>query len=221
MSGQLSIVIPVHNGVNFIDRCLESVVKASPKAEIIIVENGSSDNSWDRLLRWKDNSFALYRLQESNKCLARNLGATKATRNLLTFLDQDDELTPEISEIIDTLLNNENVDGVISTQEFDPEEEYIPSYFRKACTLNLPMYHPMAFVMRRRLFIELGGFESNRSKAEDFALISKFLDSKLNVVYSSSKTLKRHFHDSNDSHNIEEARRELFQVLRQRTSNIK
>lgn len=220
MSGQLSVVVPVHNGAKFIDRCLSSALNAATNSEIIVVENGSTDNSWETLQKWQKYDLTLFQIPESNKCLARNFGANKATRDLITFLDQDDELTEDISEVLKVIINDTNIEGVISTQEFEFEEEFIPAYFHKAYSLNLPMYHPMAFVMRRKTFLDHGGFDSTKSKAEDFSLVAKFVNANQKLVFSSAKTVKRHFHPANDSHNIVEARSELFQVIRQKAKNI-
>ena len=46
---ELSVIIPMQNGVNFIDRAILSIEEISPSIEIIVVENGSSDGSFEHV----------------------------------------------------------------------------------------------------------------------------------------------------------------------------
>lgn len=55
MNKTVSIIIPCYNGERFADRCLESIVSQDyPYVEIIVVNDGSTDNSEDKILSWKN-----------------------------------------------------------------------------------------------------------------------------------------------------------------------
>ena len=87
----VSIVIPAHNeGENLVDtvRCvLENT--AYPDYEIVVVDDGSTDGSGDRLLRdfGNDGCVSVVRAQGVGVANARNLGAARATGEMLVFLD--------------------------------------------------------------------------------------------------------------------------------------
>lgn len=220
MSQSLSVIVPVKHGLHFLTRCLNSVRDSLPNHEIILVENGSKQISNSKAKELLEKNVRTYWLEESNKSKARNLGAEMAKSDLITFLDQDDELLKAISTSL-SIFSSIDVDGVISAQRILSEEEkYIPPYIQKAQSLNSVLYHPMTLIIRRRTFFEVGGFNSLLSKAEDFDLIARLVNSQKVLRYNPNETLKRHFHEANDSRNIFQARKELFKVLRNSKSSV-
>jgi len=220
VSRSLSVVVPVNHGLHFLKRCLNSVRDSLPDHEIILVENGSKQISNLMAKELTETNVRTYWLEEPNKSKARNFGAEKARNDLITFLDQDDELLRAISTSL-SIFNSIEVDGVISAQRIlSQEEKYIPPYIKKAQSLNSVLYHPMTLILRRVTFFEVGGFDSLLSKAEDFDLIARLVNSKKVLRYNPNETLKRHFHESNDSRDISQARKELFMVLRNSSSSI-
>lgn len=71
---KIRIIVPVYNAEGTIDRCVESLVGQTYKnIEIILVENGSTDKSYDKCLSWaaKDERIRLLR-SEKGVSKARN-----------------------------------------------------------------------------------------------------------------------------------------------------
>lgn len=104
MYDQLSIVIPVYNCEKYISRCLESVVKFHPDSQIIIVNDGSTDNTKNICDKFKseNKNICLINLHKnSGVSNARNVGIKYATNEFLTFIDGDDYLVGNISKEID------------------------------------------------------------------------------------------------------------------------
>jgi glycosyltransferase involved in cell wall biosynthesis len=95
-----SIVIPSYNRAHTICRTLESILKQSFKDfEVIIVDDGSTDNTKERLKPLLSLSNVLYYFYEIN-CganYAKNLGAKYAKGKYLVFLDSDDLFVSENS----------------------------------------------------------------------------------------------------------------------------
>lgn len=90
----ISVVIPVLNGVRFIDACLESVINLEyPKDnfEVIIVDNGSTDGTtkFIRSFQSKNPQIKLYFEKMKSSYAARNLGVTKAKGQIIAFTDVD------------------------------------------------------------------------------------------------------------------------------------
>lgn len=215
MSDSLSVVVAYHRGRHFIDRCLSSIWRVLPGAEILVVENGSNELSLQDLSIADLADVKLLHIEIANKCTARNKGAEIASRPLVTFLDQDDEILNGIESSLGQL-KDPGIDAVIATQAFDQSESaYIPPYFRESIDAGRHMYHPMTIVTRRESFFEVGGFDESLHLAEDFNLIARYRKHHKTIALNKEASIMRHFHDDNDSRSVNAARAELFQVLRE------
>ncbi|GGE33355.1 glycosyltransferase family 2 protein [Psychroflexus planctonicus] len=86
-----SVVIPLHNKANFIEACVESVLQQDFKNfELIIVDDGSTDDSIEKINNFKDNRVVLEQQQNKGAAYARNRGVEIATSHWIAFLDADD-----------------------------------------------------------------------------------------------------------------------------------
>lgn len=89
----ISVIIPVYNVEQHLDRCLNSVVDQSyQEIEILIVDDGSTDNSPLIIDKWreKDKRIRCFRKKNEGLGSARNYGLQRASGQYLTFLDSDD-----------------------------------------------------------------------------------------------------------------------------------
>lgn len=105
-----SIIIPVYNVENYIDKCLESILKQSyEKYEVIIVNDGSPDNSVDIINKYvkKDDRFRLFNKENGGLSDARNYGVKQADGDVILFIDGDDYIDCD-------LLSNLNKEFLIS-----------------------------------------------------------------------------------------------------------
>jgi glycosyltransferase involved in cell wall biosynthesis len=91
----ISVVIPVFNGAAYIGEAIESVLGQSlPPAEIIVVDDGSSDGTAEVVRRYQPG--VLYRRQAHEGAgAARNLGIRESKGDWLAFLDADDVWLPD------------------------------------------------------------------------------------------------------------------------------
>lgn len=92
----VSVIIPAYNCAEWIERAVRSVLcQVGPKVEIIIVDDGSQDNTREIVAPWVSSGEVRYLFQE-NRGLpgARNAGARVALGEYLAFLDADDEFAP-------------------------------------------------------------------------------------------------------------------------------
>ena len=76
---EVSIIIPVYNGISYIDRCLEAIVSSgapADKYEIIAVDDNSTDASLVKLQEWesKTENMRVYHRRKAGPGGARNLG---------------------------------------------------------------------------------------------------------------------------------------------------
>lgn len=103
----ISVIIPNYNYAEFVDEAIESVLSQTyKKIEIIVVDDGSTDNSMDILSSYS-SEITLVSQSNSGVSSARNAGLAKATGEYVCFLDSDDIWFPNKIEIqISHLLNN-------------------------------------------------------------------------------------------------------------------
>ena len=89
-----SIIIPCYNRAGIIERALKSLsIQTFQDFEIIIIDDGSTDNSKEIIAPYLTNSQVNYYYQDNEGvCSARNFGAKKAKGEYLIFLDSDDEV---------------------------------------------------------------------------------------------------------------------------------
>lgn len=87
----VSIIIPVYNVEDYLERCLDSVIKQTYKnIEIIVVNDGSTDNSYEIMNSFKDSRLRIITKPNGGLSSARNEGLKYATGDYVTFIDSDD-----------------------------------------------------------------------------------------------------------------------------------
>lgn len=99
----MSIIIPVFNSENFLDRCLKSVFTAvafapKVKTEVILVDNGSSDGSLEIARKFAEESplrVSVLQCHTPGAAAVRNFGADKARGKYIWFVDADDTITQD------------------------------------------------------------------------------------------------------------------------------
>jgi glycosyltransferase involved in cell wall biosynthesis len=91
----ISVIIPTYNNANYILEAIETIIKQTYcKHEIIVIDDGSTDNTKEVLNELIENRVIRYYYQENKgPGAARNLGINRAKGEYITFLDADDSLT--------------------------------------------------------------------------------------------------------------------------------
>ncbi|HEX8608113.1 MAG TPA: glycosyltransferase [Pedobacter sp.] len=100
---QLSIVIPVFNKGEFIDSCIDSIVRQTfSDFELILVDDGSTDDSGDRCDAWalSDTRIKVVHQLNGGVSSARNKGVQMASGTFIGFADGDDTLEPDMYEML-------------------------------------------------------------------------------------------------------------------------
>ena len=93
----VSVYMPTHNRANMLVDAIESVLAQTyQEIELIVVNDGSSDNTADVLAQYQQSHSITVFTQDKAKgaCAARNLAIKHATGQLITGLDDDDVLLP-------------------------------------------------------------------------------------------------------------------------------
>ena len=105
---QLGIIIPCFNCENTIDRCIQSIInqKQSEECEIILINDGSTDNTNEVLQKYSNrDGFIIYNQKNQGASIARNKGIELCSCEYIMFVDSDDMLFENSLEIIFSNLN--------------------------------------------------------------------------------------------------------------------
>ncbi len=105
----ISVIIPVFNTASFLKKCLNSVVNQKYRfSKIILIDDGSTDGSGDICDSYLKayNNIQVYHRQNAGAGAARNFGVQHVISDWLVFLDSDDFLDEDYSEIIASELDN-------------------------------------------------------------------------------------------------------------------
>lgn len=100
----VSVIIPIYNGEKFLDETIQSILKQTNQDfEIILVNDGSTDNTENICLKYTGNEKVKYFKQlNSGVSKARNFGLEKANGDYIFFMDADDTIE---SNFIETSIN--------------------------------------------------------------------------------------------------------------------
>jgi len=98
----ISVVIPVYNATNFIERCLKSLKEQDYRDfEIVMINDGSTDDSEKICLSYSetDERFKYFRTENQGPDMARCEGVKRATGEFLMFIDADDYIANDMLSV--------------------------------------------------------------------------------------------------------------------------
>ena len=97
----VSVIVPTFNIERYIKKCLDSLLSQTLKEiEIICIDDGSTDNSYEILCEYatKDNRFIILQQENKGAGAARNKGMEISKGEFLAFLDADDFFEADLLE---------------------------------------------------------------------------------------------------------------------------
>ena len=163
-------------------------------AEIIIVDDGSATpvaTIWKESVPFAtDISIRFVRLEDEGPSKARNAGARIASGEFIAFLDDDDLMAPEYLATASACLARDSAEvSVTWLRCFDGHREWPGKHFPTDHLTHDPYRNNIGFVgsnivIRRGLFMDLGGFDTNLLGSEDKDLYVRLrrCDAKITVV---------------------------------------
>lgn len=188
----VSVIIPVYNGEKFINRSLNSVLNLDNVGEIIIVDDGSNDNSLD-ICKSYEKKYSkvkvLTHFNNENKGVSasRNLGIKNSRFDYISFLDCDDIFLPNRFERAEELFSKDkSIDGIYEAIEIN----YSFDNQRKLYSISKELNHKNLFhyllrgtyghfstdgiILKKSLFDNFGFFDEDLRLHEDSLLWLKF-----------------------------------------------
>lgn len=179
MSELVSVVIPNYNYGHYVCDAVDSVLKQDyDQIEIIVVDDGSTDNSVEVLMKY-GSQIKLIQNSNYGAPMARNAGLINSTGSYIAYLDADDYWHPtKISKQVALLQASSNdlvycQMNVINTKDeiIDSTQEIKSGSFRKDFIENPTRtpFIPSTILMSRKLISHVGYWDTTfKSPSEDF-----------------------------------------------------
>lgn len=185
MTPQFSVIMPLFNKERYVKKAIESVIAQTYRDfELIITDDGSTDNSLDvvRGLKIEDRRLKILTQSNSGVAAARNNGVAKSKGEYVCFLDADDWWEPTFLKEMDRLIQEYPEAGLYATNYvyYKPEKTHVALKLERGY-MNYPEAYlhgemPVwtgAVCMPRKVFDEMGGFPVGIKLGEDFLLWAK------------------------------------------------
>ena len=128
---RLSVVVPVYNVEDWVDRCLESLAGQDfGDFEVVCVNDGSTDGSGERLAAWAAKEPRVRVVEQPNRGLsaARNAGIKAARGEYVCFLDADDRYLPGACGRIVSALDESGSDVLVFGGRVFPQDAPCPEW---------------------------------------------------------------------------------------------
>lgn len=172
----VSFVIPVHNGALYLRESIESALSQTvAPSEVIVVDDGSEDDS-AAIAESFGYPVRCARRGHAGQAAARNHGVSIASGDFIAFLDADDITVPH------------RIERQLACFQARPELDFCDAYTQNFWSPEIPVADRqmapqerfthgaapkprliMTWLLRRRLFQQLGGFDGQRRFGEDTA----------------------------------------------------
>ena len=185
---KISVIVPVYNSEEFIERCIKSIINQTLKdIEIILINDGSTDKSQEIIERYKNeypNIIKAKKIKNSGAANARNVGLTLAEGEYIGFLDSDDYIDEKMYEKMYNKACKESADIVVSAY-FVENKKNIRAYqlghmeqYGKSIKENPDIFvygvpYLWNKIFRRKIIEEKIKFSNNIKIFEDLEIVYK------------------------------------------------
>ncbi len=174
----ISIIIPSFNRVEFLKSNLPKLLNLDyDNYEIIVVDDGSTDNTKQLFETLKNEKLSFYSKQNEERAAARNYGAARAKGEYISFLDSDDELYNDALQNAAVALKEKNYPvflhmaydiGTIS--KINKRVNHLPDNYPLLLVHGNPLSCMGVFVKREAFLKHLFNPDRNLAGSEDWEL---------------------------------------------------
>lgn len=178
----VSIVIPVWNGAEWLDDAISSAVDQTEECDIIVVDDGSTDNSYEIA-----SKYPVRIVQQVNQGLAsaRNTGIMAAVGDYILFLDADDILLENAARKLREAAEVTNADVVAASFKTFGKEEGLVILLPSPSIEDFKVANRIGYsaLIKKSALIQVGGYSPKMTWGyEDYHLWFKMLSRGKNIV---------------------------------------
>ncbi|MFM7407889.1 MAG: glycosyltransferase family 2 protein [Cuspidothrix sp.] len=163
ISPEISIIVCTYNRAHYLNKGIDSVLNQTfTNWELLIVDDGSSDNTFEIVNSYLDkyNNIRYLKHQNKKQCYAKNAGIQASFGRYITLLDSDDSYKPNhLESRLEYMKAHPEID-LIQGGFFSEEEILVADYYQPGKLINLKecVLGP-TFFGKRKVFFELQGFK--------------------------------------------------------------
>lgn len=185
----VSIIVPVYNTESYLEKCLNSILNQTYKnIEVIIIDDGSTDNSYKILQEFqnKDKRIILLQQDNSGQGVARNKGIEISKGKYIFFVDSDDRVTKNMAEemVLEIEKTKSDFSSFLIAFEDSKSQKIYKKKFDNKILENKEIYQnaleikdifpiPVNKIYKRSFLIENNIFFPKIRKNEDILFIHK------------------------------------------------
>jgi glycosyltransferase involved in cell wall biosynthesis len=197
---RISVIIPFRDAARYLERSLRALRASSHSAyELILVDDGSTDDSAQIAHRYADHSISLS--ESHGPAYARNRGAEQASGGILFFTDADVLCFPDtLTRIERAFQENPDAAAVIGSYDDDPPEQNVLSLYKnlthhfvhQSSSTDASTFWTACGAIRRDNFVKMDGFDESfaRPSIEDIELGYRLRNSGSKIILCKDVTVK-------------------------------
>ncbi len=227
MLGMISIIVPVYNATLYLNQCIQSIVEQTyAEIEIILVDDGSSDNSAEICKKWcfKDDRIKFIAKTNGGVSSARNVGIDAATGDFISFVDSDDYIASNYCEKLISHIKDDIDLVVLGLKSFNSnakigtvikhrmpfgiyQVEELKKYIIDDGTMSGFTIHSPCAVLYRKAFIENFDvrFRTNIKYNEDGLFNTEYILKCSNQIYVNYEEVVYYYrvNEASATHNVD------------------
>ena len=212
---RFSIIITSYNQRELIKDAVDSALsQRHAKAEVIVVDDNSTDGTQEILRQYGDSIRLVCRETNGKSSVARNCGTALARGEYLVFLDGDDAFLPWAMDAYEQVVEAKNPEMILPSLGYFQGTLPPPQMGHRPDAIRIVEYADFlrkdrtaasgggCLVIERRLFERIGGWPEDIWPMEDHHFMLKLGDCGRLVLILSPPTLLRRLHDQNSVRNV-------------------
>ena len=200
----VSIVIPVYNRRNTVEKAIGSVLDQTyPNIELLVIDDGSADGTFDILERLSSRRIRIIRQAHKGANAARNLGIRESKGEFIAFQDSDDEWLPDKLERQISYMAENGYEACycpLSFCESGECREYFPQDYRnkekyERNLSDILRVHSVigtpTLVIHKNVIRDVGLFDEEMPRLQDYEYVIRIVQKK-KIGYVDEALVKVH-----------------------------
>lgn len=219
MPDNVSVILPIYNAEKYLSEAVESVYgQKIPLHELIIVDDGSTDNGIEKIALFRKNIRYVY---QSNRgpAGARNTGLSMATGDLIAFIDADDKWPKgKLKNQLQLLSDFPEVDIVWGRSQYEFENEELAHLYNGTKSTEGTVFNAFlgAALFRKRVFERVGLFDSTLRFGEDWDWLNRAEELEVPILKTEECSLIYRVHTHNMTSDKDEVNFHTVKLLKKK-----
>lgn len=241
----VSVIIPMYNASRYIEETIQSVLDQTwSNIEIIVVDDGSTDDSYDIVANIRSNKIRLFHQDNQGAPKARNFGFLQSKGEYIQYLDADDLLSPsKIEQQLQALISSKNeiafstfyqyINGEIKPEWYNLQ--FTNRSYDSALDLQvdlwryfIPSYVPGCYLISRNLIEKTGEWNQSLLKNQDGEYLARVFSHAAEIVFVPNEYVLwrlvensiSHTHSVKKAQSVIDSYKSIAKILLQNSLNL-